>query len=75
METIAACGFKRRAPPPGEHSMTNTLIDVPRDWINRPSFSVACLHTEVLLRLKLKEKKKGREGMDVTILDMISAYT
>jgi hypothetical protein len=28
METIAACGFERRAPPPGEHSMTNTLIDI-----------------------------------------------
>jgi hypothetical protein len=63
METIAACGFERRAPPPGEHSMTNTLIDVLRDWINKPSFSAASLHTEVLFRLKLKETKRGREGI------------
>ncbi|KAH9220602.1 hypothetical protein DL95DRAFT_239801, partial [Leptodontidium sp. 2 PMI_412] len=63
METIAACGFERRAPPPGEHSLTNTLIDVLRDWINKPSFSAASLHTEILFRLKLKEAKKGREGI------------
>jgi len=63
METIAACGFERRAPPPGEHSMTNTLVDVLRDWINKPSFSAAALHTEILFRLKLKENKKGREGI------------
>jgi len=63
METIAACGFERRAPPLGEHSLTNTLIDVLRDWINKPSFSAASLHTEILFRLKLKEKKKGREGI------------
>jgi hypothetical protein len=63
IETIAACGFERRAPPPGEYSLTNTLIDVLRDWINKPSFSVAYLHTEILFRLKLKETKKGREGI------------
>ncbi|KAH8763365.1 hypothetical protein F5882DRAFT_304721, partial [Hyaloscypha sp. PMI_1271] len=63
METIAACGFERRAPPPGEYSMTNTLVDVLRDWINKLSFSAASLHTEILFRLKLKEKKKGREGV------------
>jgi hypothetical protein len=63
METIAACGFERRAPPPGEHSLTNTLIDVLRDWINKPSFSAASLHTEILFRLKLKETRKGREGI------------
>jgi hypothetical protein len=43
--------------------MTNTLVDVLRDWINKPSFSAASLHTEILFRLKLKEKKKGREGV------------
>ena len=43
--------------------MTNTLIDVLRDWINKPSFSAASLHTEVLFRLKLKETKRGREGI------------
>lgn len=63
METIAACSFERRAPPPGEHSMTNTLVDVLRDWINKPSFSVASLHTEVLFRLKLKGKRKDRNGI------------
>jgi hypothetical protein len=63
METIAACGFERRAPPPREHSMTKTLVDVLRDWINKPSFSAASLYTELLFRLKLKEKKKGREGI------------
>jgi hypothetical protein len=63
METIAACGFERIAPPPGQHSMTNTLIDVLHDWINKPFFSAASLHTELLFRLKLKEKKKGREGI------------
>jgi len=63
IETIAACGFERRAPPPGEHSLTNTLIDVLQDWINKPSFSAASLHTEILFRLKLKETKKGREGI------------
>jgi WD40 repeat protein len=63
IETIAACGFERRAPPPGEHSLTNALIDVLRDWINKPSFSAASLHTEILFRLKLKETKKGREGI------------
>jgi Caspase domain len=63
METIAACGFERKAPPPGEHSMTNTLVDVLHDWINKPSFSAASLHTEILFRLKLKEKRKGREGI------------
>jgi hypothetical protein len=63
IETIAACGFERRAPPPGEYSMTNTLVDVLRDWINKLSFSAASLHTEILFRLKLKEKKKGREGV------------
>ncbi|PVH83395.1 hypothetical protein DL98DRAFT_413125, partial [Cadophora sp. DSE1049] len=63
METIAACGFERRAPPPGEHSLTNTRVDVLRDWISKPSFSAASLHTEILFRLKLKEAKKGREGI------------
>jgi hypothetical protein len=79
METIAACGFERRAPPPGEYSMTNTLVDVLRDWINKPSFSAASLHTEILFRLKLKEKKKGREGVPlewcVTPIHWINART
>jgi hypothetical protein len=63
MEAIVACGFESRAPPPGEHSFTNTLIEVLEDWINKPSFSASCLHTEILFQLKLKEKKRGREGI------------
>lgn len=43
--------------------MTYTLVDVLRDWINKPSFSAASLHTEILFRLKLKEKKKRRDGV------------
>jgi hypothetical protein len=31
--------------------------------MNKPSFSAASLHTEILFRLKLKERKKGRGGM------------
>ncbi|CZR65522.1 uncharacterized protein PAC_15422 [Phialocephala subalpina] len=63
METIAACGFERKAAPPGEDSMTNALVDVLRDWINKTSFSAASLHTEVLFRLKLKGKRKDRNGV------------
>jgi CubicO group peptidase (beta-lactamase class C family) len=62
MEAIMACGFESKAPPPGEHSFTNTLIDVLDGWINRRPFSASCLHAEILSQLKLKENKKGREG-------------
>jgi hypothetical protein len=62
MEAIVACGFESRAPPPGEHSFTNTLIEVLHDWVNRASFSASCLHTEILFQLKLKEKKRDRQG-------------
>ena len=63
MEAIVACGFESKAPPPGEHSFTNTLIEVLDDWIKKPSFSASCLHTEILFQLKLKETRKGREGV------------
>ena len=63
MEAIVACGFESKAPPPGEHSFTNTLIEVLDDWINRRSFSASCLHAEILFQLKLKETRKGREGI------------
>jgi hypothetical protein len=62
METIAACGFESRAAPPGEFSFTHALIEIMRDWINKPSFSVSILHTEILFQLKQKENKRGREG-------------
>jgi hypothetical protein len=62
METIAACGFESIAPPPGEHSFTNSLIEVLEDWINAPSFSVTMLHSEVLHVLKQRRKEKCRNG-------------
>jgi hypothetical protein len=62
MEAIVACGFESRAPPPGEHSFTNTLIEVLDDWIDKRTFSASCLHAEIIFQLKLKETKKGREG-------------
>ena len=62
MEVIMASGFEARAPPPGEHSFTNALIDVLESWVNRRSFSALCLHAEILTELKLKPTKKGREG-------------
>jgi hypothetical protein len=61
MEAIVACGFESRAPPPGEHSFTNTLIEVLDDWIGKRTFSASCLHAEILFQLKLKETRKGRE--------------
>jgi hypothetical protein len=62
IETIAACGFESRAPPPGQFSFTNTLIEVLEDWQSNPSFSVALLHTEILGRLKRKRPKTTRDG-------------
>jgi hypothetical protein len=54
MEAIAACGWGTRAPPPGEYSFTHTLIEALEDWISKPSFSAAMLHTELLFVLKQK---------------------
>ncbi|KUJ23303.1 uncharacterized protein LY89DRAFT_680073 [Mollisia scopiformis] len=62
MEAIAACGWETRAPPPGKYSFTHTLIEVLEDWANKPSFSAAMLHTEVLFVLKQKRPEKGRDG-------------
>ncbi|TVY46959.1 hypothetical protein LOCC1_G003238 [Lachnellula occidentalis] len=62
MEAIAACGFETRAPPPGIYSFTNTLIEVFEDWVNKPSFSAAMLHTEILFVLKQKRPERGRDG-------------
>lgn len=62
MEAIAACGWETRAPPPGEHSFTNTLIETLEDWACKPSFSAAMLHTEVLFVLKQKRPERGRDG-------------
>jgi hypothetical protein len=62
MEAIAACGFETKAPPPGEYSFTNTLIEVLAEWANKPCFSAAMLHTEVLFVLKQKRPERGRDG-------------
>ncbi|KAK0110351.1 hypothetical protein ONS96_001967 [Cadophora gregata f. sp. sojae] len=62
MEAIAACGWETRAPPPGQYSFTNTLIEVLEEWSSKPSFSAAMLHTEVLFVLKQKRPERGRDG-------------
>lgn len=62
METIAACGFETTAPVPGEHSFTYTLIEVLEEWVDRPSFSAAMLHTEILFILKQKRPERGMDG-------------
>ncbi|KAH7409534.1 hypothetical protein BKA64DRAFT_570438, partial [Cadophora sp. MPI-SDFR-AT-0126] len=62
MEAIAACGWETRAPPPGQYSFTNTLIEVLEEWAGKPSFSAAMLHTEVLFVLKQKRPERGRDG-------------
>ncbi|CZR58571.1 uncharacterized protein PAC_08463 [Phialocephala subalpina] len=62
METLVACGFETRAPPPGEHSFTNTLIEVLGDWQNVPSFSITMLHSEVLRVLMQRRKERCPNG-------------
>lgn len=62
METIAACGFETTAPSPGEHSFTYTLIEVLEEWVDKPSFSAAMLHTEILFVLKQKRPERGMDG-------------
>jgi hypothetical protein len=62
METIAACGFEGRAPPPGEHSFTTSLIEVLEDWRDTPSFSITMLHSEVLRVLMRRRKEKCTNG-------------
>lgn len=62
METIAACGFEGRAPPPGEHSFTTSLIEVLKDWQNVPSISITMLHSEVLRVLMRRRTERCRNG-------------
>ena len=61
METIAACGFEGRAPPPGEHSFTTSLIEVLKAWINVP-FSISMLHGRVLDILMQRRQERGWNG-------------
>lgn len=62
METIAACGFETTAPSPGQRSFTYTLIEVLEEWVDKPSFSAAMLHTEILFILKQKPPERGMDG-------------
>ncbi|KAB8303021.1 hypothetical protein EYC80_006326 [Monilinia laxa] len=62
IETIAASDFETCAPGPGRHSFTNALLHVLNDWMNRPSFSAAMLHSEILSVLKHDKPQKGRRG-------------
>ena len=59
-ETIAACGFETWAPQPGRHSFTNTLIAVLDDWCDRPAFTAAMLHCEILNRLRHEKPERYR---------------
>jgi hypothetical protein len=62
IEVIAACGFEGRAPPPGEHSFTTSLIEVLDDWRDAPSFSITMLHSAVLKVLMRRRKEKCSNG-------------
>jgi hypothetical protein len=62
METIAACGWETTASMPGENSFTHTLIEVLEEWVDKPSFSAAMLHTEMLFVLKQKGPERGPDG-------------
>lgn len=64
IETIAACGFETWAPGPGRHSFTNALIEVLDDWMAKPSFSVAMLHSEMLSVIK-HDRPERRRWADV----------
>ncbi|PQE06114.1 tyrosine- phosphatase non-receptor type 6 protein [Rutstroemia sp. NJR-2017a BBW] len=62
IETIAASGSKSWTPGPNRYSFTNALLHVLDEWVNRPSFSVAMLHSEVLS--VLKHEKSGKTHWD-----------
>lgn len=63
-ETIAASGFESIAPPPGPHSFTATLRRVLESWaLKSAAFSVANLHTEILVSLKELPPQHIQEGI------------
>lgn len=62
IETIAASDFETWAPGPGRHSFTKALLHVLDDWMNRPSFSAAMLHSEILSVLKHEKPHKNHHG-------------
>jgi hypothetical protein len=61
-ETIAACAFEAAAPEPGAHSFTSELIEVLDKWKYRAPFSVAMLHSELLINLRHHKPKKDMFG-------------
>ncbi|TGO46718.1 hypothetical protein BOTNAR_0569g00010 [Botryotinia narcissicola] len=62
IETIAASDFETWAPGPGRHSFTNALLHVLDDWMHRPSFSAAMLHSEILSVLKHEKLKESQHS-------------
>jgi hypothetical protein len=62
VEMLAACGFESRAPPPGEHSFTTSLIEVLEDWCDGPPFSILMLHNAVFKVLMRRRKERCRNG-------------
>lgn len=61
-ETIAACAFETQAPEPGAHSFTCELIEVLHKWKYRAPFSVAMLHSELLVNLRHPKPKRDMFG-------------
>ncbi|KAI9650691.1 hypothetical protein NHQ30_000713 [Ciborinia camelliae] len=62
IETIASSDFETWAPGPGRHSFTKALLHVLDEWMNRPSFSAAMLHSEILSVLKCERPQKSHQG-------------
>jgi hypothetical protein len=63
-ETIAASGLEPWPPGPGRNLFTDALISVLEDWITRPAFTAAMLHSEVLAAIKHQRPEK-RKWADV----------
>lgn len=60
IETTTACGFETWSPGPGRHSFTNALIKILEDWRDKPSFSAAMLHAEILSVIKHDRPERRR---------------
>ncbi|KAH6672111.1 hypothetical protein B0J14DRAFT_86694 [Halenospora varia] len=64
METIAASGGEEDPSGSGGHLFTHALISVLEDWITRPSFTAAMLHSEILSAIK-HERPERRKWKDL----------
>ncbi|RDL31360.1 uncharacterized protein BP5553_09569 [Venustampulla echinocandica] len=64
IETIAACESEPWVGGPGRNLFTNALISVLEDWVTRPSFTAAMLHSEVLAAMKTEQPAR-REWTDL----------